>query len=226
MLDRTRLIAEKRLGTDPVDPLTSFEEGDLLHWSSGGWVKSGDGTASVLRGIAGVVKKSTLTGAVINEQVILPGTTAVPLNHANVSNDRVTDITGGTVYVNGTDYTLNATNGTIARIPTGGIGDGDTVLVSYLYQRTAEEVEEEVGKNIRNDLDETFGSGNVVVLTGDCEIHTDRFDTSKAYAINAVLYDNGDGLLTSDGTGGKVAVGRVKKSPTANDAFLGAVLSL
>jgi len=228
MLDRTRNVVLKRLGTDPVDPNATFEEGDLLHWSADGWTKSSDGTADVLRGIAGLTKSSILYAPQIDEEAVLTEEDVIELAHANIvdGSQKVTDEAGTTTYEEDTDYTFNDTNGTIARIATGSIDDGDTVLVSYTYQRTEEEIQEEIGKNLRNDLDETFGSGNVVVYQGRMTIVTNRYDTSQAYAVNDPLYDNGDGLLTSDSTGSVVAVGYVKQVPTASDPWLIAELDL
>jgi hypothetical protein len=228
MLDRTRLAVEKRLGTDPVDPNTTFEEGDLLQYSANGWAVSADATAEAIRGIAGLTKASVLYAAIIDEAVTLPAEDDVNLAHANIvdGSQKVTDETGDTTYEETTDYLFNDTNGIISRVATGSIEDGETVLVSYTYQRTEQEIEEEIGKGIRNDSDETFGTGNVVVLQGNMTIATTRYDTSQAYVVNDVLYDNGDGLLTSTDGGSYVAVGHVKTPPTAADLFLIAELNL
>ena len=70
------------------------------------------------------------------EHVVLPGTTAVSLRYAPVlSGEVVTPNTLGTTpttpYVEGTDYNMNYTNGTIARDAGGSIGDGATVKITY-----------------------------------------------------------------------------------------------
>lgn len=70
----------------------------------------------------------------ITEHVALPGTTVVSLKSAPITNVVVTlEALGATpdaALISGTDYTLDAANGTIARIG-GEIGDGDTVKVTY-----------------------------------------------------------------------------------------------
>lgn len=69
------------------------------------------------------------------EHVTLNGTTAVTLKYKNITNVVVTpDSLAGTPttpYIVTTDYTLDATAGTIARTGGGAIGDGDTVKVTY-----------------------------------------------------------------------------------------------
>lgn len=69
------------------------------------------------------------------EHVVLNGTTAVSLAYTGVTDVVVTPSTlyktPTTPYVSGTDYTLDAAAGTIARDGGGSIGDGDTVKVTY-----------------------------------------------------------------------------------------------
>ena len=228
MLDRTRTIAERRLGVDPVDPNTSFEEGALLHWSSNGWKVSDDADGTVIRGIAGINKQSSVNGVVIKESITFGDDDTATLNHANLveGSEMVTSTDESTTYTIKTDYTMNYTNGIVTRVDGGHIEAGATVLISYSYQRTLQEIEEDIGMPITNSLDETFGSNKVVVFQGRCRIATTCYDTSKAYAVNDALYDNGDGLLTSDSTGSKVQVGRVLKVPEASDPYLIADLSL
>lgn len=68
------------------------------------------------------------------EHVVLPGTTVVSLKNAPVTDVVVHVEDLGKVptaeLIEGTDYTLDAANGTVARIG-GAIGDGDTVKVTY-----------------------------------------------------------------------------------------------
>jgi hypothetical protein len=69
------------------------------------------------------------------EHVVLPGTTVVNLTYKGITNVVVTPSTLGstptTPYVDDTNYTLDEAAGTIARIAVAGIGDGDTVKVTY-----------------------------------------------------------------------------------------------
>lgn len=70
------------------------------------------------------------------EHVTLNGTTAVTLENENISDvvvlpETLAKYPPETPYVSGTDYTLDATAGTIARDAGGSIGDGDVVKVTY-----------------------------------------------------------------------------------------------
>lgn len=69
------------------------------------------------------------------EEVTLNGTTAVSLRYAPMSAEFVTPETLSstvvTPYVEGTDYDMDYTAGTIARNGGGTIGDGDTVKITY-----------------------------------------------------------------------------------------------
>jgi len=69
------------------------------------------------------------------EHVVLSGTTTVNLRYKPISDEVVTKSTLGKIpedaYIEATDYTIDTVNGTITRIGTGAIGDGETVKVTY-----------------------------------------------------------------------------------------------
>lgn len=69
------------------------------------------------------------------EHIQLNGTTVTPLRFAPVQNEVVTTATLNKVpeaaFVEGTDYNMDYSAGTIARDAGGSIGDGDTVKVTY-----------------------------------------------------------------------------------------------
>lgn len=77
---------------------------------------------------------------VIDEQQVLSDSLVTLLNQENVVLDsiEVTDLTGAIVYVSGVDYTLTPidTFVRIRRSPFGAIIDGQTVLISYRYERS------------------------------------------------------------------------------------------
>lgn len=70
------------------------------------------------------------------QHVALPGTTVVSLRYAPIASVVVTRSTLANApeaaYVSGVDYTLDTVNGTIARIGSGAIADGQTVKVTYV----------------------------------------------------------------------------------------------
>lgn len=55
------------------------------------------------------------------------------LANRNVASVVIKDSTNVTTYVNGTDYTLDATSGLVKALASGSINDGDTLHVSYNY---------------------------------------------------------------------------------------------
>jgi hypothetical protein len=57
----------------------------------------------------------------------------IQLPNGNVSALVVTNSTNSTTYANGTDYTLDAVNGIVARIATGAILAGASVEIAYKY---------------------------------------------------------------------------------------------
>jgi len=230
MLDRTRLTIERKLGTDPVDPNSYFEEGALLLWGANGWYVSDDAAADVPRALAGINRLlQPGNDVVIDEPVTLVGVIDSALAHGNIdaASVVVTDLTGTIPYASPGDYVLTAPNGLIKRgAGPSTIPDGATVLVDYTYQKTLTEQEEDPGMPLSNNLDETLGVGNMVAIQGDCVVALTNYDTAVAYAVGAPLYDNGDGRLTSADPAPGAKVGYVKTPPSAGDRFLVAQLSL
>lgn len=73
--------------------------------------------------------------ASIDEEVALIDTETSNLLHKPIvsNSDKVTGIDGTTVYVRDIDYTIDLSNGTIARTENSSIPSGATVLVTYVY---------------------------------------------------------------------------------------------
>ncbi len=206
-----------------VDPSSEWEEGQVATLVQiGGDVlakKYEAGSGEVPLGIFWFPKTTTLTRVDI-ESVTLIGTTPVNLRHANLvsGSERVTNLTGTTVYTAGTDYDINYTNGTIARIATGGIGDGETVIVRYRFNILAKDLAR-MPQRFERVPDATIGSGTITIAKGPAEIYTDQYDTSKGYTVNALLYANSEGKITSQ-AGGPV-IGKVIDPPSIGFPLLG-----
>ncbi len=215
MLDLTRSVITVNLGIRDVDPTATFEAGSVAQLSEDG--KLTVATSSAF-GVFKWNKTSAIYGRVVDEAVTLTGTVPSSLEKANLvaGSVKVTNSTGTIVYAD-TDYTVNTTNGTIARTGDSSIPDGATVKVSYTYNLTTEEIKTR-GTNYMNSFDDTAGHGKMTVITGYAELYTDQFDTSKSYTIGAQLYVN-NGVFTTEDTG--VAFGKVISVPTASDPFLG-----
>lgn len=206
-----------------VDPTSEWEEGQIATLvSSAGQtlVKRYEaGSGEVPLGIFWFPKTTALTRVDI-ESVVLTGTNTVNLRHANLVNgtERVTNLAGTIVYVAGTDYTINYTNGTIARIPTGGIGDGDTVIITYRYNVLASELAKGP-QRFERVPDATLGSGTITVAKGPAEIFTDQYDTAQGYMVNGSLYANSNGKISSVSAG--PVIGKVIDPPSIGYPLLG-----
>jgi hypothetical protein len=209
-----------------VDPTSQWEEGQVATLVEVGgevMVKKYEAqSGEIPLGIFWFPKAQSLTRVSL-ETAVLSGTTPTNLKYANiVSNSvRVTDVAGTTVYVEGTDYTINYTNGTIARIGPGSIPDGATVIVRYRYNILASELAR-MPQRFERVPDATLGSGTITVAEGPAEIYTDQYDTSVGYSVNAALYANADGRITT--TSGGPQIGKVIAPPTLGYALLGFAL--
>lgn len=224
MLDYSRLAVTVNLGTRDVDPMVQFEAGCIVGLNSEGKITVAGGDIKPI----GVAKWNKTfdwnTAVVIDEEVVLNGVDWVNLRKAVLISDsvKVTNVDRTTVYVEGMDYEVNYTNGQVRRVGTGSIPDGATVLVSYRYQMSNEELVAMRGKNYVNTTDDTLGSGKITVIENWAELYTDQYDTSKVYKPGDQLYVGDGGMFTTENTG--MPYGVVYKAPTAGDPMLGVIL--
>jgi len=224
MLDLTRSAITVALGVWEVDSASQFEAGAALALNSSGKLEvATDG--SDFFGVAKWNKTSATTGVIVDEVIVLTGTNNVALKHADLVSGsvRVTNLAGTVEYTITTDYTVNTTNGTIARVSGGSIADGQSVKVSYRYNKTAKEMEID-GRNYMNLMDDTLGSGRMTLIQDYAVLYTDQYDTSKGYT-------SGDALTVANGrfkpaTGTDKVVAKVVKAPSASDPVLGLILTV
>ena len=217
-----RKLGGSEFGNNVVDPNAVFEAGEIATYDlTTGATKTCPGSATSAELPVGVFKwnkTSAVYGVAVSEAITLTGLVASNLKHANVSSVKVED-SAGTDY---TGYTVVALNGTVTRSGTGSdIASGETVYVTYTYQKTETDLQRE-GKNFLNTNDDTQGSNRIVLLQGNWRIYTDKFDTSRNYTQNQQLYVANDdsGVFTND-TGSAKKFGRVVSLPTASNAFIG-----
>lgn len=231
-LDLGRCQINQALGVFVADPATTFRAGMLVMRSSTGLVQASDGT-DVL-GVAKWNHATALYAAVVDEAIVLTGTTASNLAHPTVSNVKVSSAAGGagSDYTLTTDYTVNATNGTVTRAGGGSITSGSTVYVAYTFQITAADLLQLQGQNFWNNVDEVSqADGRCTVITDATIIFTSQYDTTRTYTLTSTgsnLYacttGGKAGLFTNDSGAGSLKVGRVLQVPTASDPFLGVLL--
>lgn len=226
MLDYSRLAVTVNLGTRDVAPNAEFEAGAIVALDSNGAVVKADGATPL--GVAKWNRTLILSGVIIDEEIVLEGTNPANLKHPLLKSGsvKVTNTARNVIYEEGTDYSVNYTNGQITRIDTGSIPSGATVLVSYTYQLSEIETKVIRGTNYVNTTDDTLGSGKITVIENWAEIYTDQFDTSKTYTPGQQLYVGvGEmaGRFTTDNASGK-PYGIVYKAPTPDDPYLGVIL--
>ena len=102
----------------------------------------------------------------------------------------------------------------------GSIGNEDTVYVTYTYELSSSE-QADAGFNFNLNLDDTAGSGNIVIIQGLSTVYTDQFDTAQDYTVGETLYCGTDGKFTNQDPGSGHTFGRVISVPTAADPYLG-----
>lgn len=185
----------------PVDPTSSFQPGQVAQLKViGNEIVCGvsDGTAPL--GIIDDANTSAFTAPVTDEVVIVPVVaisdgyqlvaamdTKQELQFANiVRSSFVADVEG---------LVLNDINGVIT-VPAGtplnfdsdnnGILDSVRIIVSYIYRIP----------NVPGD-NTTAGSARITVWFQRGIFETDQFDTTQRYVVNATLFVNADGLLTT-----------------------------
>lgn len=163
------------------------------------------------------------------EEVTVTSGVAVALAHDSVvaNSQRVVLKSSGALQTEGVNYSFDDTAGTITSL---NIASGTVVQVTYTFNLDDQSEKDFRGVNFKGSLDDTAGSKKSTIWKGFGEFDTDQFVTSQAYSIGDILrythssHSMGAGLLTNEVSGGTVvavAVGTVRKVPTAADPFLG-----
>ena len=233
-LDLNRCVILRDLGTEVVGPSATVRAGMLVTRDNSGYIQPATGAD-----VYGVAKwgKDTFGVAVkVDEPVVLNGTTVTNLARANVSNVTVRSAANmaGTVYVSATDYTLNATNGTVVRIALGAIADGATVYVTYTYALTDADYTFD-GRYWQNQPQDrtAYQEGRITIITDWARLFTAEWvtgdgtadDANSTYTIAGTpskLYCSSTGKFTN--ASGTDFVGRVYQVPTAQDPYMGVTI--
>lgn len=185
----------------PVSPTDTFQPGQIAQLKViGNEIVAGvsDGTAPL--GIIDDVNTSAFTSPVTDEVVIVPVVaisdgyqlvTAVDtkeeLRFSNVVRSSfVADIEG--IVLNEVNGVVTVSAGTPLNFDSDndGVLDSVRIIVSYIYRIA----------NIPGD-NTTAGSGRVTIWVQRGIFETDQFDTTQRYVVNATLFCNADGLLTT-----------------------------
>ena len=232
-LDLDRCVITRDLGTEVANPTTTFNPGSIVARDASGFIIGATGLDTY--GIAKWGKTAFGDSVNVDEAIVLNGLVATNLKRGNVSDVTVRSAPnmGGTVYVSGTDYTANLSNGTITRIGAGAIPTGATVYVTYVFALTDADFTFD-GRFWQNqDADRTaFQDGTslnmITVITDWSRVFTIEWTTGTGVAAGSTyslvgatsrLYCSAEGKFTN--VSGTDFVGRVYQIPTASDPWMG-----
>lgn len=203
----------------PVDPTSTFQPGQIAQLKViGNEIVCGvsDGTAPL--GIIDDVNTSAFTSPVRDEVVTIPAIavsdgyqlvaamdTKGELRFPNVVRSSfVADVEG--LVLNDVNGILTVPAGTPLNFDSDGDGILDSVrtIVNYVYRIA----------NVPGD-NTTAGSGRITVWFQRGIFETDQYDTTQRYVVNATLFVNEDGLLTTaQPSAGHPGVAMVTGPPT------------
>ena len=146
--------------------------------------------------------------------------TVLQLDKSNVKDVRITSLDGLTVYAAPADYTVpnGGVNGTVVVVDDVTITAGTFVQVTYQYKDMD-----------HTPFDQTIASGKTALFESNGEYAFEVYDTAAGYAVNAPVYVNTSGILTSTAVGaanGGAAVGFVTRVPSADDVTLGVKITV
>ena len=234
-LDLGRSVIGRDLGTDVADPNATIRAGMLVSRNASGFVIPAN--LSDVYGVAKWGKTSLGVSVNVDEAIVLNGTAATNLARGNVSNVSVRSLPnmGGTLFTGGgTDYTVNAGNGTVARNGGGAIGDGATVYVTYTYALTDADYDID-GRFWQNQPENRaqFNENRITVITDWARLFTVEWATGTGVAsgltygltgANADLFCDANGKFNNTSGGGAEFVGKVYQLPTASDPYMGVTI--
>ena len=186
-----------------VDPTATFQPGQIAQLKVlGNEIVCGvsDGTAPI--GIIDDICTNAFTAPSKDEVVVIPVvgvqngsgewvsiTDAMKsLRNPNIVRSSFVSDIGGLI-LNDVNGVLEAPAGTPLNYDSDGDGNLDAIraVVSYTYRIA----------NVPGD-NSTLGTGRITVWFARGIYETDQFDTRQKYAVNATLFCNADGLLTTD----------------------------
>jgi hypothetical protein len=187
----------------PVDPTSTFQPGQIAQLKVlGNEIVCGisDGTAPM--GIIDDINTSAFTAPVNDEVVVIPAVgihdgygnyisaidTMKTLRFSNIVRSSFTcDVEG--LILNDVNGVIEAPAGTELNYDSDGDGTADSIRVicSYTYRIA----------NIPGD-NTTIGSGRITVWFQRGIFETDQYDTKQKYVVNATLFCNAEGLLTTE----------------------------
>jgi len=239
-LDLRRSVIAHDLGTYVALSSATIRMGQFVAMDADGFIIPGVGADTI--GVAKWNKQNFGISVNVDEPVVLTGLVASNLKRGNVQSVSVRSLPnmGGTQYIGdlpglGTNYTVNAGNGTITRVG-GGIPDGATVYVTYTYDLVDADFEFD-GRDFRNQSNnDVLGQEDrMAVITDWSKLFTMEYAAgrqysrvgpdSKLYVDDGVAVGSLAGQATNEVGLGTDFVGRVIQIPNTEDPFLGMHIS-
>lgn len=245
---RLSVLNTNRLGTMTAAPSSAWEQGMVCtigatgldvagtaHWPFGIFLGNHQDsmTRAIYGEILGPVDYSEVGGA----------TATVTLAHQSLVTGAFIVYAGATLLVEDTDYSIVEATGVITAVASGKLDsvngtytNAGMITVNYRYNMTVAEKNGFLdnkgqvigGPGMANNFDEVLVSGETTVAYDGCIIYTDQYDTSINWsaALEAPLYSNADSRLSTTNSGGaQTQVGRVISLPTADQPWLGFVIT-
>jgi len=222
-LDMDRCDFSKRIGVWQAAADASFQRGNYLTIASTGYWNIC--TGADVRGVSLANKVAFGTSVRVDLPITMTGTAAQSLGRANVSAVAVRSATGmgGTQYTVTTDYTADATAGTVTRVALGSITDGQLVYVTFTYALVDADFKYDGRTWWNNALDEVSRNANRVEVATDWSmLFSIQYDTADVYALtgaNSDLFCDAAGRANS--TSANDRVGSVVQLPSVDDPYMG-----
>lgn len=101
---------------------------------------------------------------------------------------------------------------------------GEDLAITYRKNLTVIEQQTLYG-DVRPNMNAGAFLGQITIIRGNGEMHTDQYDTSVDWSSATDAYTGANGLLTSANTSG-VIVGRIVARPSASNKYIGVAFNL
>lgn len=237
-LDLSRSVVGRDLGTEVANPNATIRPGMIVSRDAQGYVIPANLTD--VYGVAKWGKDNFGVSVQVDLPVVLNGTVVTNLTVNGQARGNVSNVTvrsapnmGGVLYVGGgTDYTVVAGAGTIARVALGAIPDGATVYVTFTYALVDADFNFD-GRFFQNQAaDRTqYQEGRITVITDWSRLFTVEWATGTGVATGltyalvgapADLFCNALGQFSNVVAG--EFMGKVYQLPTAADPYMGVTI--
>lgn len=216
------LVFTQDTGFRDVDSNATWIPGQFLTLNAAGKVASVSQVIDLPIGISKTAKGAPFYLPYTQELEWGAVNDVLSLEKSNVKDVRIVNASNVALTGGGTHYTVlnSGINGTIEvnSVTAPAPAAGAFVTVTYQYKDMD-----------HAPFDQTIASGKTALFESNGEYAFETYDTSAAYAVNAPVYINVSGVLTSTSVGSAnngTAVGFVTRVPSADDVTLGVKITV